>query len=228
MLREIIISAFYGYNEKRKFNLETNIIATSVYMSLRDLSFDSGNFESIEIRLSPNIHGNKYVDLDWKISKQRVFDFSIYWQLSEEKRFSSLSKILKSELLDLAERYNWDKIKIKKALKKSSENNFNVTDFWKNPIVKGEYKIFLGYTYKEEYATIFISLFENELEKQRQDICKIWPKEDYLNRFYGNFREFNQNEICIESATKEFKIIYNLKNKTVEWLGKRPIWAVPL
>ncbi|WP_158861627.1 hypothetical protein [Lunatibacter salilacus] len=228
MLREIIISAFFGYSDRKRFNLEANIIATSVYISLSDLSFNAGNFESIEIHLTPNIHGNEYVDLDWKISKQSLFEFSNYWQLSKIKRFDILSTILKSGLLDLAGRYDWDKHKIKLAFKKASENNFNVTEFWKNPIQNGNFNIFLGYAYEEESANIFISIFENDLEIQRQNICKVWPNKDYLNRFYGKFKELNEFEICVESASNEFRIVYNLKTKSVEWYGQRPRWVVPI
>jgi hypothetical protein len=103
-------------------------------------------------------------------------------------------------------------------------NGFHVLKYWDSPVQIGTVKVFIGYVYEGEWIRIFFVFIDNSTKKIEKDICKIWPNQDYLGRFYGHFHKRSNNELEIQSANKEFKLLYDVLDDCVKVEGTLPRW----
>lgn len=225
MLAEINITAYYGYEYRRKFNLESNVVSQSIVSHLSDIGFDTGNVKSLQIRLEKVIKGNVYIESSWKIAKQVIFDFDMYWEQSLKNRQLQLGELLSNEMLDIAARHHWNRTRIIDAVQMTISSDFEVMGYWNDPIVLIDGEIFLGYRYEGEFANIFIVKKDGERDLYTQTICKVWPNRDYLNRFYGSFESINENELILRSYNNEFSLKINLIDGNLELIGEKPKWV---
>ncbi|QCK13778.1 hypothetical protein [Mangrovivirga cuniculi] len=227
MLKELNIESYFGNPNAKLFNQEANIICNSISQFLQDEKLDTGHIECIDLIFTKKVIGNTIVNSGWKLRKQIIFDFELFWESSNEIRQKILVEISKQQVLAFAESFNWNIKKIIKAFDRAKESNYSTTKIYNKPLDFVESKkIYLGYTYEKDGAIVFLNFTKDNKLISQKKLCKVWPDKEYLLRLHGNFKK-EEDKIIIESSglsRKSFKLIYNLENDKTTLDGDIPRW----
>lgn len=224
MLKEVLISSYFNYPRKAEFNSEANIVASSFSQELRELLYIAGDIEKFDLNLTNSLIGREIVVSGWLLRRQLTFNFDVYWKLSLNDKQNLLLQLLKDQLLEMAEKFQWETEPIKSAFNSLLKNGIRREAFWAYETSFEDDKVRVFYKMLHDSMDVFLNFFDREGGSSREIlIARIWPNDDYLNMLLGTIQT-RGNEIILESANKDFHISFAPHAASIKYVGNIPKW----
>jgi hypothetical protein len=135
-----------------------------------------------------------------------------------------LLQLLTDQLLEMAEKFQWERTPITSAYNSLLKNGIRRGAFWAYETSFEDVKVCVFYKMMHDSMDVFLNFFDREGVSNKEIlIARIWPSDDYLNMLLGTIQTHG-DEIILESAKKDFHISFAPHTGCIKQVGNMPRW----
>ena len=207
-LRQITLSAKFGFELARKFNIETWAISELFWSKLR--KYKTGKILKCNIIASDVLENSEYVHSSHinVANSHQLFDFNFYFNLNSkyEKKLMQLD-ILRKGMIEIASAENWEIEPIENAyfacLEQKLENKFLVNDKLKSSPNR-KIKAGIWCCWDIDIFKLYLILFDENGQEIHKE--KFVDNEPHLGEFiyYLKLKWIDQSNIQITENKKKW------------------------